>query len=111
MVNNDINYTHIKSRIKKHYDNGFFASKDLKDCIIHEMAHVLTFQGCSTYEEYKALNTELDKDFVPGISGYADRSEKGAEALAEAFVKYRNGEKIPFRMKQLIKKYIERWKK
>lgn len=111
VVNNDINYTHIKSRIKKHYDNGFFASKDLKDCIIHEMAHVLTFQGCSTYEEYKALNTELDKDFVPGISGYADRSEKGAEALAEAFVKYRNGEKIPFRMKQLIKKYIERWKK
>ena len=111
VVNSDINYTNIKSRIKKHYDDGFFASKDLADCIVHEMAHVLTFQGCNTYEQYKMLDAKLDKNFVSGISIYADQSRKGAEALAEAFVKYRNGEKIPFRMKRLIKKYIERWKK
>ena len=105
VVNSDINYTNIESRIKKHYDDGFFASKDLADCIVHEMAHVLTFQGCNTYEQYKMLDAKLDKNFVSGISTYADQSRKGSEALAEAFVKYRNGEKIPFRMKQLIKKY------
>lgn len=111
VVNSDINYTNIESRIKKHYDDGFFASKDLADCIVHEMAHVLTFQGCDTYEQYKMLDAKLDKNFVSGISTYADQGRKGSEALAEAFVKYRNGEKIPFRMKRLIKKYIERWKK
>ena len=75
------------------------------------MAHILTFQGCKTYEEYKVLHEKISSSFILGVSGYSDKSRDGVETLAEAFVKYRNGEKIPFPMKRLIKKYIERWKK
>ncbi len=110
-INTDIDYTQIDRRIRKQYESGFFASRKLEDCVAHEMAHILTFQGCKAYEEYATLSERINKTFVRGISGYADESGKGVEALAEAFVKYRNGEKIPFRMRQLIKKYIERWKK
>lgn len=110
-INTDIDYTSIEDRIQERYGSGFFAARNLEDCIVHEMAHILTFQGCETYEEYKTLHKKISNAFVSGISGYSDKSKDGVEALAEAFVKYRNGEKIPFRMKRLIKKYIERWKK
>lgn len=103
-INTDIDYTQIDRRIRKQYESGFFASRKLEDCVAHEMAHILTFQGCKAYEEYATLSERINKTFVRGISGYADESGKGVEALAEAFVKYRNGEKIPFRMRQLIKK-------
>jgi uncharacterized phage-associated protein len=111
VINTDIDYTTIENRIQERYGSGFFAAKNLEDCVVHEMAHILTFQGCKTYEEYKVLHEKISSSFILGVSGYSDKSRDGVETLAEAFVKYRNGEKIPFPMKRLIKKYIERWKK
>lgn len=83
--------------IKKRYESGFFASKTLEDCMKHEMAHIMTFQGCKTYEEYKELYAEINKAFIPGISGYADRCQDGVEMLAEAFVRIQNGERVPIK--------------
>ena len=75
------------------------------------MAHVLTFQGCKTPEEYQRLHSKIKSAFIPGISGYADRTKDGTESLAEAFVRYKNGEKIPIKARWMIRQYIERWKK
>lgn len=109
VINKDIDYTKINEVIKKRYEKNFFASKTLEDSIKHELAHIMTFQGCSTYEEYQALKSQIP--FIPGISGYADKCREGVESLAEAYVRMQNGEKVPLRAKLLINKYIERWKK
>lgn len=109
VINKDIDYTNIDRTIKKRYESGFFASKTLEDSIKHELAHVMTFQGCSTYEEYKALKSKIP--FVQGVSRYADECGEGTESLAEAYVRMQNGEKVPLRARMLVNQYIERWKK
>lgn len=53
----------------------------------------------------------MNEEFVSGISGYADRCQDGVEMLAEAFVRIQNGEKVPLKVRLLVKKYIERWHK
>ena len=85
VINKDIDYTKIDRTIKKRYESGFFASKTLEDSIKHELAHVMTFQGCSTYEEYRELKSKIP--FVRGISRYADKCGEGTESLAEAYVR------------------------
>lgn len=109
VINKDIDYTKIDRTIKKRYESGFFASKTLEDSIKHELAHVMTFQGCTTYEEYQALKNKIP--FVQGISRYADKCGEGTESLAEAYVRMQNGEKVPLRARMLVNQYIERWKK
>lgn len=109
VINKDIDYTVIDKRIAGKYKAGFFASRTLEDGLKHELAHIMTFQGCRTYEEYQALKKSIP--FVPGISGYADRSKDGTESLAEAYVRIQNGEKVPWKAKALVRKYIDRWKK
>ena len=75
------------------------------------MAHIMTYQDCVTEKEYKTKKKIIEKQFIAGISEYADRTKNGAESLAEAFVRYRNGEKIPISAEILVRSYIERWKK
>lgn len=108
-INSDIDYNVIEPLIRKRYKAGYFASKSLEDCVKHEMAHVMTFQGCETWEDYQALRERIP--FISGISGYADRCEDGTESLAETFVRMQNGEKVSLRAKVLANKYIERWKR
>ncbi|MBE7727120.1 MAG: minor capsid protein [Enterocloster citroniae] len=108
-INRDIDYNEIEPLIQKRYKAGYFASKSLEDCVKHEIAHVMTFRGCETWEDYQALRERIP--FIPGISGYADRCEDGTESLAESFVRMQNGERIPLRAKILVNKYIERWKR
>lgn len=108
VINQDIDYTVIDKIFSKKYESGFFASRTLEDGIKHELAHIMTIQGCKTYEEYQALKNEVP--FVPGISGYADSCKDGMESLAEAFVRMQNGEKIPLKARILVNKYIGRWK-
>lgn len=108
-INSDIDYNVIEPLIQKRYKAGYFASKSLEDCVRHEMAHVMTFQGCETWEDYQALRERIP--FISGISGYADRCEDGTESLAETFVRMQNGEKVSLRANVLAKKYIERWKR
>ena len=54
---------------------------------------------------------KIKGQYVPGISKYADRTKDGRECLAEAFVRYRNGERIPDEARKLIEKYILPWRR
>lgn len=109
VINRDIDYTGIDKKISEGYGSGYLAARNLENSIKHELAHVMTFQGCNTYEEYQALREKIP--FIPGISGYADKCKDGTESLAEAFVRMQNGEKIPLKARMLVTKYIERWKR
>lgn len=100
-----------EARIMKNYNRGVLASKKVEDLIAHEMAHIMTFQECKTYGEFIALEEEVRSSFVRGVTAYADDTWDGAETIAEAFVKLRNGEAVPDKAKQLVEKYVERWKK
>lgn len=110
-INSDIDYNVIEANIRKRYKTGYYASKSLKDCVKHELAHIMTFQACETQKEYHALKDIIDKKSILGVSGYADSEGLGTEMLAEAFVRMQNGEKVPFSARMLVNKYIERWKK
>ena len=110
-INQSINFRELKDRITLQYKTGYFAGRSVKDYVTHEMAHIMTYQGCGTEEEYRSLKAQVDKAFVPGISRYADKSGLGSESLAEAFVRIQNGEKVPLRARMQVRKYIERWRK
>lgn len=111
LFNYDIDYQKVERRMKYLYNKGQMAGKSFEDYIAHEIAHILPFQNCITEEDYRRTREELRVAFVEGVSGYADRTHDGAESLAEAFVKYRNGEKIPHEAERLIEKYIYPWRK
>lgn len=111
VINKNLNYHEISRKMHQQYEAGIFAGKSIGDYVAHEMAHIMTFQDCGTLEGYYELRDKLNKQFVPGISKYADKTKLGSESLAEAFVRYRNGEKIPLKAKLQVRKYIERWKK
>jgi hypothetical protein len=111
VINKDVDYNQIEQVLEKRYQNGFFASRTIGDAVKHELAHVMTFQDCESAEEYITLRKMIKDSFVEGISGYADRTNDGAESLAEAFVRIQNGEKVPLSSKLLVRKYITRWKK
>ena len=101
----------MKKKIQRRYDKGRFAGKSIEDYIAHEMAHIMTYQDCKNEAEFRTRQRIVERQFMQGISQYADKTGKGEESLAEAFVRYRNKEKIPFRAELLIRSYIERWKK
>ena len=111
LFNYDIDYQRVERRMKYLYNEGEMAGKTFEDYIAHEIAHILPFQDCITEEDYRRVREELRTAFVGGVSGYADRTRDGAESLAEAFVKYRNGETIPDGAEKLIRKYIYPWRK
>ncbi len=111
LFNYNVDYQKVERRMEYLYNIGEMAGSTFEDYIAHEIAHILPFQNCITEEDYRNMREELRKTFVSGISGYADRTRDGAESLAEAFVRYRNGERIPNEAKELIKKYIYPWRK
>lgn len=111
LFNYNVDYQKVERRMKYLYNIGEMAGSNFEDYIAHEIAHILPFQNCVTEEDYRNVREELRKTFVAGVSGYADRTRDGAESLAEAFVRYRNGERIPNEAKELIKKYIHPWRK
>ena len=111
LFNYDIDYQRVEHRMKYLYNKGEMAGKTFEDYIAHEIAHILPFQNCITEEDYRRTREELRNSFIAGVSGYADRTQNGAESLAEAFVRYRNGEVIPDEAEKLIRKYIYPWRK
>ena len=111
IINYKKDFVKLEKKMEKLYNEGKMAGKNFEDYIAHEMAHILPFQNCVTAEDYRKVRAELKQQFVRGVSGYADKSEDGAESLAEAFVKYRNGEKIPNESRKLIEKYISPWRR
>lgn len=113
VINQDADFGKIVSRIPKQYESGYFAGKSLEDYMAHEMFHVMLYQDCKTEFAYKAKYEQIEAmyEHLKGISGYADSTKSGNEALAEAFVRIRNGEDVPLIAKVLVETYIGRWKK
>lgn len=106
-----IDYNKLEERIRAKHSDGYFAEKNYEDCIAHEIAHIIPFQNCTTATEYMNMVQKIKGQYVPGISKYADRTKDGRECLAEAFVRYRNGERIPDEARKLIEKYILPWRR
>ena len=48
---------------------------------------------------------------IDGVSGYADSCRDGAEAIAEAIVRKRNGYALSLRVKYLLEQFVEVWRK
>lgn len=90
---------------------GQFAGKSVKEFTWHEIGHVLTYQGCSTIQDYyqRERKTRSLKRF--GISKYADSSIDGAETVAEAFVLKRQGKILKPDVEDMLKQYTEVWRK
>ena len=111
VINTDYDYTDFEKKIEKNYKNNLFAGKSVEDYILHEMAHIMTFQECKTEMEYNNIKRLVNTYYVSGISRYADNSKSGTECIAEAIVRMRNGEKVPPKIRGVVKYYMERWKK
>ncbi len=102
----------FKERIyNKNYKTGALAAKNSTDLIKHEMAHVLTFQDCKTWVDFKLKEKVVKEKFISGISQYNSTSGDGAETIAEGFVAMGNGEEVPAEIQKLVNEYISRWKK
>lgn len=95
----------------KNYSTGILASRNITGLIYHEMVHFMSFQDCETWSDFLTAERNLRRQFVAGISRYADATMDGAESLAEAFVKQLNGDVIPKAAEELISEYIERCRK
>lgn len=95
----------------KNYSKGILASQNTEDLIYHEMAHFMTFQECDDYYDYISLERSVRRDYKAGVSAYSDLSEDGAETIAEAFVRIKNNETVSDDIKELVRVYVERWRK
>lgn len=113
VVNESADFDKLLAEMKKRYDSGYYAGKTLEDYLAHEMAHVMLYQDCEADIEYLAKYDQVETLYgsLKGISGYADKTGSGNEALAEAFVRVRNKEDVSQITSVLVKSYFERWKK
>lgn len=111
IVNKGYDFSDFRRIVKDGYELGYFAGKSIKDHAIHEMVHAMTGQQYKTYTAFDDFFERIDKQYVAGVSGYADATHSGFETIAEAFVKMRNWEDIPIEARKLVEKYIERWRK
>lgn len=111
VINRRRNFENIEMQMRSRYNKGAMAGRNFEDYIAHEMAHIMPFQNCITAEDYMELNAKIKSQFIKGISKYADKKRDGRESLAEAFVRYRNGEVIPNEARKLIEKYILPWRR
>lgn len=113
VVNSDADFNKVVRNIDRKYNDGYFAGKSLEDYLAHEMAHVMLYQDCTSDVAYRAKYNQIENlyDKLKGISRYADKSNSGNEALAEAFVRVRNKEKVPPMAKILVDAYFGKMKK
>lgn len=111
VINRRRNFENIEMQMRSRYNKGVMAGRNFEDYIAHEMAHIMPFQNCITAEDYMELNAKIKSQFIKGISKYADKKRDGRESLAEAFVRYRNGEVISNEARKLIEKYILPWRR
>ena len=111
VVNSGFDFSGFEDVVSEGYRVGYFAGKNIEDHIIHEMAHVMTGQHIQNSDEFSDFMKTIEKEYVPGVSGYSDIANDGFETIAEAFVRLRNGEEVPEKAKELVETYIERWRK
>lgn len=112
VVNSNFDFSGFEEVVSEGYKQNYFAGKTIEDHIAHEMAHIMTGQQCTTATEFVTFCDDITKNcFVEGVSGYSDVMQDGFETIAEAFVRIRNGEKVPEEAIKLVDTYIMRWKK
>lgn len=111
IINSGFDFDGFRDVVSAGYESGYFAGKSIKDHAIHEMAHAMTGQQYKTVSAFRDFAKRLEKKYVPGVSGYADATKDGFEVIAEAFVRMRNNEPVPKEAKELVVKYVERWRK
>lgn len=99
---------HLRNEI---LGSGYFAGETIEEFVYHEIAHVLTYQGCNTISEYRALERETFKKRRFGISEYANDEIDGAEAIAELFVQKQKGIIIRPSCEKLLDEYTEVWRR
>lgn len=92
---------------KKNYLKGNLASQNMDDLIYHEYMHFLTFDKCRTWDEFLSEEKAVRRKFVLGVSNYADMTEDGAESIAEAAVRIRNGEDVDIKAKRMVETLLE----
>ncbi|MCI8683878.1 MAG: hypothetical protein HFH50_13060 [Lachnospiraceae bacterium] len=111
MLNKGFDFSNLEAVASEGYRMGYFAGRNIKEHIMHEMAHVMTGQHIQDANEFKTFMESMKNEYVPGVSGYSDDIKDGFETIAEAFVRIRNGEEVPRKAKELVETYIERWRK
>lgn len=111
VINSGYDFSGFEDVVSEGYRVGYFAGKNIKDHIIHEMAHVMTGQNLQNADEFADFAKMIENDYVMGVSGYSDIAKDGFETIAEAFVRIRNGEEVPEKARKLVEDYIERWRK
>lgn len=111
VINAGYDFTDFENIVKNGYELGYFAGKSVKDHAIHEMVHAMTGQQYMTTTAFNDFAKRIEKQYIPGVSGYSDDAKDGFETLAEAFVRMRNKEPVPEEAEKLVRKYIERWRK
>lgn len=107
VINNSCDMWKCEDIMQSVIDDNIFAGKSVKDFTMHEMAHIITFQRCETIEEYLTMEREVHRRFISGISEYNNRCMDGAETIAEAFVLYQDGAKLPEEILELLIEYLE----
>lgn len=93
------------------WDGTKYAGNSIEDFTLHELAHVLTFQGCVTKKAVIELEENLKSKYISGLSKYNDICKDGSETIAEAFVLLKNGKEVSKEAAELVEKYVERWRK
>lgn len=111
VINNACEFWYNENKRRAVFSSGFFAGSSVREFTEHELAHVLTFQGCRTKEEFEQLEAELKPLYTNGVSRYSYLSKDGSETIAEAFVKKRAGRRINKQAQELLEKYVEVWRK
>lgn len=113
VINRDADFIRIQNLLTDRYERRRFAGKTLEDYIAHEMAHCMCYQDCLTDEEYHRRRKEIERlrEQLRGMSKYGDKDPTGNDGIAEAFVRARRGEQLPDAVKNILKEYIERWKR
>ena len=113
VINQNADFIRIQKLMADRYEKGRFAGKTLEDYIAHEMAHCMCYQDCRTDQEYHSRCDEIAllREHLRGMSKYGDSDQTGNDSIAEAFVRERRGEQLPEPIRNILEKYIGRWKR
>lgn len=113
VISRDADFIRIQKMLMVRYEKGRFAGKSLEDYIAHEMAHCMCYQDCRTDQEYhnRCEEIALLREKLRGMSKYGDRDQTGNDGIAEAFVRARQGAQLSENVRNILEKYIGRWKR
>ena len=111
VINNACDFWKNKEIQQNVYDSNFYAGKSLEDFVLHELAHLLTFQRCNSMVEAEELSEILEPLYTNGVSAYSWNVKDGSETIAESFVRIKQKRKVNKNALELVNKYIEVWKK